>query len=79
MHCLDDVKPTMKEKVFECELFKYESFYTGGIGRKSLLIFDGPGGPKYSAGKAVWRKATMSSCGRKSFSARPVGLCDCPE
>jgi hypothetical protein len=53
MHCLDDVKPTMKEKVFECELFKYESFYTGGIGRKSLLIFDGPGGPKYSAGKAV--------------------------
>jgi len=30
-----------------------KEFYTGGIGRKSLLIFVALGGPRYSDGKAV--------------------------
>jgi hypothetical protein len=53
MHYLDDVQPTMKQKQISNMNHSNMRFFTGGIGRRSLWIFVAPGGPKYSAGKAV--------------------------
>ena len=54
MHYLDDAQ-SVYIKIFQ-NLFNKElkcRFFTGGIGRKNLLTFVAPGGPKYSDGKAV--------------------------